>query len=314
MTKTKVIKIPKQKGFAEVAFVWLKEHRQLADVDFTHNAYYRKERFVYIFMNFLMERFKNYSIPFEEINEKLLNELYLYSRTELNFSIPYYRKMVQTIKQVVNYAVINDLTTKSYIFNYKIKSFAKKQILYITLAQIKELQEAEIHNEKLSRTRDFFLFQCYTGVAYIDMKTFKLSNLITDAFQNEWIVIHRQKTGGKSTIPLMPEAKAIIEKYRNVTKTVNPGGFFPIQNNKDYNDTLKKLENYSSIPREKLHSHCGRKTFAMTVLNSGNVSIETVSKMLGHAKIDMTQKHYAFVDTKKIRNEMEKFSFTPKEQ
>jgi len=50
-------------------------------------------------------------------------------------------------------------------------------------------------------------------------------------------------------------------------------------------------------------THTARHTFATTVTLANNVSIESVSKMLGHKNIRMTQ-HYAKILEKTVVREM----------
>ena len=68
------------------------------------------------------------------------------------------------------------------------------------------------------------------------------------------------------------------------------------------NEYLKEIADLCEI-REALTFHCARHTFATTVTLNNGVPIETVSKMLGHSTIRMTQ-HYAKILDSKVSNDM----------
>lgn len=126
-------------------------------------------------------------------------------------------------------------------------------------------------------SRDVFLFQCYTGMAYIDLKT-----LTTEMIEHEngrhYIVRTRQKTGVRYRTMLLKPAVAIMEKYR---------WELPVQNKTVYHYHLGKIAEAANIVKH-LTSHVGRHTFATWALSHGT-PIEIVSKMLGHTNIQTTQ-------------------------
>ena len=58
---------------------------------------------------------------------------------------------------------------------------------------------------------------------------------------------------------------------------------------------------------KKLSTHIARHTFATTITLSNDVPIETISKMLGHSRIQTTQ-IYARVLDKKVEHDMGKLN------
>ena len=76
----------------------------------------------------------------------------------------------------------------------------------------------------------------------------------------------------------------------------------PIPTNQKMNEYLKEIADVCGITKT-LTIHYARHTFATTVTLANHVSIESVSKMLGHKSIRMTQ-HYAKILEKTVVNEM----------
>lgn len=301
-------------NFSYVAEEWLKKESVLIDIDFGIRAYDRRKRSIEKFNKFLSSISKS-QIYIEEIKEGLINDFCLYCYKEYSLAKISVKRIVQTLKAIINYAVINDYTAKNYIISFRIKGTKNNnEIKSLSIEQVKLLKETKFSAIALTYTRDCFLFQCFTGLAHTDISLFSAQHISTDNMGKKWLIIHRKKTNTKSTIPLIPEALEIIDRYNDlnhrVDSNIKNSGLLPVYCNQVYNRLLKQIGLISNIDKSFMSSHTARKTFGMVVLNSGNVSIETVSKMLGHKKIGMTQEYYAHVDTKKIANEMKDFTFT----
>src|SRR5690606_29073359 len=84
---------------------------------------------------------------------------------------------------------------------------------FLELEEIKKLQQVKGLTQQQEMKRDLFLFACFTGLAYIDIKEFKGSDIVTDPDGSVCIRTSRQKTGVMSIIPLLPVAQDILKKY-----------------------------------------------------------------------------------------------------
>lgn len=195
-------------------------------------------------------------------------------------------KELKILKRILQYAVDDKLLSVNP-FNLKIRDI-KKPINALSVTEIEKIENVVTNNEKLSKIRDCFIFQCYTGLAFIDLKT-----LTKDNIQGDVIIKSRQKTKVTSVIPLLPITKKILEKYEYK---------LPVISNQKYNVMLKALGELCGI-KKNLTSHLGRKTFATLLLNKG-VRIETVAKTLGHSSTKITQKAYAQLHTNTIVDEI----------
>jgi site-specific recombinase XerD len=139
--------------------------------------------------------------------------------------------------------------------------------------------------KRLELVRDIFVFSCYTGLAYIDVKNLRQKHIRTSFDGNLWVMTKRQKTDVQSNIPLLDVAKQILEKYKG---TLPDEKVLPILSNQKMNAYLKEIGDLCGI-EQNLTFHLARHTFGTTVTLAKGVPIETVSKMLGHTNIKTTQ-------------------------
>lgn len=156
--------------------------------------------------------------------------------------------------------------------------------------------------ERLAIVRDIFLFSCFSGLAYADVKKLKRIEIFIGVDGKQWITSRRQKTDTTAKIPLLPPALAIIERYRNHIQCRFDDKVLPVLSNQKMNAYLKEIADVCGIAKT-LTFHIARHTFATTVTLSNGVPIETVSKMLGHRNLKTTQ-HYARILDKKISDDM----------
>jgi integrase len=168
-----------------------------------------------------------------------------------------------------------------------------------------------LHSVRLDQVRDIFLFSCYTGLAYVDVKNLQRSQLTIGVDGEKWIFTERKKTDTTTHIPILPQAMKLIKKYEDHPECENQGKVLPVLSNQKMNSYLKEIADLSGITKE-LTFHIARHTFATTITLANGVPIETVSKLLGHKSLKQTQ-HYAKIldnkiseDMKKLRDKMER--------
>lgn len=164
----------------------------------------------------------------------------------------------------------------------------KENVEYLVEEEMHAIENLQNLSRIYDEARDLFVFQMYTGLPYSDLMAFSI-----DDYKNingKWIKrSERIKTGVPYVNQLLPPALAVLEKY---------AFSLPHINNAEYNERLKVVGRLAGISTP-LHSHLGRHTFATFMLSNG-VSIEHLSKMLGHTNITQTQR-YAKVLAKDIR-------------
>ena len=166
-----------------------------------------------------------------------------------------------------------------------------------------KLRDLEIPEKRRPHviTRDLFLFACYTGTAYADVVSITRENLFWDDEGSLWLKYRRKKTDYLGRVKLLPEALALIEKYRDDTRAT----LFPPQDYHTLRANMKSLRLMAGLSQDLVY-HMGRHSFASLVTLEEGVPIETISKMLGHSNIKTTQV-YARVTPKKLFEDMDRF-------
>jgi site-specific recombinase XerD len=243
---------------------------------------------------------------FREINKKFIEDLVDFIRTEKGCQHNTTMKHIAIFKKIYKVALDNRWTENNPFVGIKL-GLKPVRFEYLTQEELDRISAKVFSTDRLNLVKDYFIFCCYSGLAYIDLMSLKRSN-IRDYLSKTWINIHRKKTNVEASVPLMAPARMILEKYQPDWRRLpdNTCLFKKISNQK-LNSYLKEVADICGIVKE-VHFHMSRHVFATTVTLANNVPIESVSKMLGHSKITMTIKHYARVIDQKISRDMEALS------
>ena len=210
-------------------------------------------------------------------------------------------KQIQRLKKIINYATRAGYIQSNPMASYSLQ-FKPVNRIALTMGEINKLIEREFKRTTLSVVRDIFIFQCYTGLAYADVKGLKITHIHKDLNGQLWIKMTRQKTLLSFSVPLLQIPTDLISQY---FEEVGINEFlFPVLSNQKMNDNLKIIQELVGIDKN-LTTHLARHTFATTITLENGVPIETVSRMLGHTSIKTTQ-IYAKVLEAKILSDMKK--------
>ena len=171
---------------------------------------------------------------------------------------------------------------------------------YLSEEELTTLMQHTIECPYMDMLRDVFVFCCFTGLSYCDVKALREENIKQSFDGHLWIMIKRQKTNIQSNVPLLPIPQQILEKYKG---KCSGDMLLPVPGNSFGNKKLKELGKECKFP-VKVTFHLARHTFATTVTLAMGVPIETVSKMLGHTNVNTTQVYARIVD-KKVSSDME---------
>lgn len=252
--------------------------------------------------NFLKWKYNISDINIEKIDHAFITEYEFYLRSERKCANNTAIKYIKNFHKIVNQCIANGWLTKDPFANYKAKV---KEVIreFLTEKEIADIMSKELVSERLELVRDIFIFSCFTGLAYIDVKQLTLDNITLGIDGDKWIFKNRQKTDTASRIPILPTAQLILDKYADHPICKNEKRLLPILSNQKMNSYLKEIADVCGIKKD-LTFHIARHTFATTVTLSNGVPIETVSKMLGHTNLKTTQ-HYAKILDKKISDDMQ---------
>ena len=194
-------------------------------------------------------------------------------------------KHLERLKKLLNLAVKLEWVERDPFANFSLK-FVKNERHYLSQKELDLLINTELNHTYQNRTKDIFIFSCYTGLSYIDVKNLMKNDIVKGIDGKDWIFTKRQKTDHPIKIPLLDVAENIIHKYKD--EMTNSNKLLPVYSNQKLNKYLKEIAKELKI-NKYLTFHSARHTFATTVTLSNGVPIETVSKLLGHTKLSTTQ-------------------------
>ncbi|APQ16218.1 site-specific integrase [Maribacter hydrothermalis] len=209
-------------------------------------------------------------------------------------------KHLERLRKLMNLALDLEWLDKNPFVRYKLK-FNKFTKQFLTQENLETFEVSLLKEKKYQIVRDLFVFACYTGLSYSDVKLLNKANIKPGIDGDFWIFIRRQKNEQLVKIPLLDKALAILKKYENYPN-VDKGRALPVISNQKINFYLKEITSDIGI-NKNITFHSARHTFATTVTLSNGVPIETVSKLMGHKKISTTQ-IYARVLEEKISSDI----------
>lgn len=246
---------------------------------------------------YLTSKYERSDIYLRELNPSFIQSFHIFLKTDKGMSQNSATKHLKLLKKIVNIAVANSYIAFNPFATYKVER-EPVEVEFLNEEELRRIINFDTPLPRLERAKDMFLFGCFTGLAYIDIKTLAPEHLEKDNAGRMWIKKRRVKTGVLSRIPLLPIAKLILDKYKGGNKLL------PIQDPADINKYLKDIAILCNI-NKRICFHTSRHTFASTVTLSNNISLEVVSKMLGHTNTRMTS-HYAKLIDKCIGEQMDK--------
>ena len=252
--------------------------------------------------SFIQWKFRMPDMAITKLNYEFISEFAFYLKSIRNCNHNTTMKYLTNFKKVVLLCVKNGWLPKDPFANFNL---AKREVdrPFLTAAELQAIASKQFPAERLNYVRDIFLFSCFTGLAYIDVKKLKRSELAIGVDGERWIYTKRQKTDTASRIPLLPTAQAIIHRYADHPQCVQEDRLLPVLSNQKLNAYLKEIADVCGI-QKNLTFHIARHTFATTVTLSNGVPIESVSKMLGHKNLRTTQ-HYAKILDSKVSEDMQ---------
>jgi site-specific recombinase XerD len=253
------------------------------------------------FIKFLQKYYRVNDVSIKSVDYHMIQQYNMYLKTEKGCSSNTATKFLQNLKRITCISMRSGWLMKDPFVgvNLSIKEVDRP---YLTMEEIQKLIDYDSKIERLKRVRDIFIFSCYTGLAYIDVKKLKKSEVEGNDEIGYWIRTRRQKTDARANIPLLAIPMDIINNYCRLDLLMPEDPILPVLSNQKVNAYLKELADLCGIHKE-LTFHVARHSFATTLTMTNGVPMETVSKMLGHKNIKSTQ-HYARIVDQKVGDDM----------
>ena len=256
---------------------------------------------------FIEDKYKVEDLSFSQLTENFIYDFRDYYLNKLGFQESSFYAVASQIKTVCRLAYREGLADILLFDKVKISKGNKKLPKALDRGAFEKLKTLHLEDleEEMETARDIFLFACYTGAAYCDLMELDKSHLVRDDEGSLWLKFNRQKTGVPCRVKLLPEAIWLMEKLHSDERET----LLPFMGYATYQSYLKALRLRAGISFP-FTTHTARHTFATLITLEQGVPIETVSKMLGHSNVSMTER-YAKVTPRKLFEEFDRFlSFT----
>lgn len=251
---------------------------------------------------FLKVKMRKNDILLCQVDRNFVMDFETWLKTEYKLDTNSSEKLMRIFKRITTMCFKNGQMPRDPFCDHKLKK-VKKDRGYLTRTELEKIIDFNPDSKRLEKVRDIFLFCCFTGYDYSTTAALTDKELVMDDDGHEWIDTHRIKTGTPSKVKLLDIPLTILKKY----ELKRDGNYLlPVMSNAKYNLYLKEIAAACGIEK-RVTSHLARHTFATTVTYANGVSIESISKMLGHTKISTTQIYARIVD-KTINDEMDKLA------
>jgi site-specific recombinase XerD len=251
--------------------------------------------------NFINWKYNTPDIDIAKINHEFVSDYEFWLKSIRHCNHNSTMKYLGNFKKIIQLCLKRGWITKDPFAGFRL---TKQEVErpFLTELELKKLASKDFPTERLNYVRDIFLFSCFTGLAYVDVKKLKRSEIVIGIDGEKWVYTKRQKTDTSSRIPLLASSLEIINRHSDHPQCVNEGRLLPVLSNQKMNAYLKEIADVCGI-NKNLTFHIARHTFATTVTLNNGVPIESVSKMLGHKNLRTTQ-HYAKILDKKVSEDM----------
>ena len=290
----------------------IEDMEKLVDIDYekvTLNRYWNCYRSV---EKCVLEFYQKEDIVFPELSKQFIQHLDRHLRLEKRLCQNTIVRYIKCFKKFVNMALDEGWMKRNPFAGMKYTQ-EESVTTFLTLDEVRRIASKNFPHERLNLVRDMFLFSCMTGLAFVDAKELRREDIYKDNNDKLWIrkarhKIKKNKARCTSTIPLLEPAVKILSFYENHPKCEESGLCLPLYCNQTMNVCLKEIAAVCNISKN-LTTHVARHTFATTIALANKVSLQNVSKMMGHTTTRMTE-HYARVMDQTIMDDMEKIELS----
>lgn len=222
-------------------------------------------------------------VHFNEINLQFIEDLNNYLKNTRKNSDGGAASTHKWTKSMIKSAIKKGYMEKNPYDDFKVKQ-SDSEREFLILEEVKKLMEIELtgENQKLDKVRDAFIFACYTGLRYSDIEALTWENV-----EEELIKVKMMKTDKHVIIPLIPQTKLLLSKYKPTVEFNSTDKVFTTITNQQTNQYLKMLMKVAGISKS-ISFHCARHTFASIHVNAGT-HMMNLKNLLGHSSIKQTE-------------------------
>lgn len=243
----------------------------------------------------LLKMLAKNNVKMSAINELMITRMF-HDEFSDDYHKGYMDSMTSELNIVIKTAIKQGIMTINPINRREIiKPYTKrKDVCYLTIDELKKFEEEYARETKPHRkgVLHTFLFSCYTGFRLSDVKSLKVSDIITEKGKPIAIDKRQVKTEDRVIVPLNKKAVALLP---NISEMDKSSCVFVVD--RGTQNTIVKIADKLGLGKH-VSFHVARHTFATIALTLG-ADLYTVSKLLGHSDISITQVYAKIVDSKK---------------
>ncbi|MEI6060664.1 MAG: site-specific integrase [Bacteroidota bacterium] len=278
--------------------------KKLMNIDFAPGTVERYEVCYKHISDFIKIKYRKTDVKLYEVTPMFISDFELYLKTTRKCAHNTATKYIKNFKKIIRIALANGWLKKDPFANIKFHLDAV-DLAYLDAKELDKLMKKQFPIERMQQVKDVYLFCCFTGLAFVDVTSLTNKDIV-DNEGSKWIKKRRRKTKNWCHIPLLEPALRILEKYEGNPQCISKGKLLPVLSNQKMNAYLQEIADILGIDKH-LSTHTARHTFATTVTLANQVSMEVVSKMLGHSSVNMTKKYARVVDDL-IKKDMQKIA------
>lgn len=304
MFSGKESKVSKCHMFCEEFEAEIKRMESLIDIEIEKITVGRYKLCLKYFKEMYARESRQPDLPLKDVSNAMIKRLDTFLKVDKELSQNTVIRYMKCFKKIINIGLNNGWITRNPFFGIKQKETPVHKDT-LTVNEITRIYEKEFETEALNRCRDVFVFQCFTGLAFIDVHDLYKEHIFEDDKGNKWIRKARQKTDIEAFIPLLETPLAILKKYEQHPRCIKTGRLLPVDVNQRLNSCLKEIAAICGI-NKKLTTHTARHTFA-TLLVAHHAALKNVAKLMGHASTRMTER-YAQPQVESLMNDMQEMN------
>ena len=290
-----------QRSLLEVYAEHNEKCRALIGKEYTESTVTKFDTSINRLKEYIRSCYHRDDIMLAELDGQFIRNFDFWLKTEKHCQNNSALKHLKNLKKVVRIALANDWIKKDPFYGIHFKQ-EEVNVEFLSREELDILMNKEFAIKRLEQVRDIFVFCCFTALAFVDVQQLSREHLIKDNNGALWIRKARQKTNQMCNIPVLSIPQRILRKYEDNAECIKKGVLLPVISNQRMNAYLKEIADLCGITK-RLTTHVARHTAATVVFLANDVSMENVSKILGHSNIRMTQ-HYAKVLDSSIMRDM----------
>ena len=253
-------------------------------IDRCHGTWNRYYKSIDHLRTFMRKEYNVSDMPLAELEQSFIEQYHVYLKTVCHLKAGSACRYIDCLNNVVKISFNNGLMPRNPFAFYSY-SAPKEPRTFLSEKELRLFQTTRLKSAKHEYHRDLFLFSCFTGICYKDMRYLTCEQIIPDSEGHLWIHGNRCKTGGEYMVKFLPAALRLLEKYRGTAPSPLA---FDMPKLSSINCSLRRITKQCGISRH-ITFHAARHTFATTLCLSQGIPLSTVSKMLGHKQITTTQ-------------------------